>query len=614
MTKSRFFLFGKSCEGLHGAKQTAFVLWNTLWLFVSAFAAAVCSLYFAYGSYSESIFYDYFGNTLLLLLNFLPILLFQLLMYCVFGRQWLAFLLTALVFLVASAGSYFKLQFRGDPFMASDISAVYTALGVAGGYDIVVDGRVLAAILCTLGLTVLLAFFARGRIKARLRIIGFVLIAGSVLPLWKYVYSSDTLYKSEELSSDRVNEWIATQVYVSRGFVYPFIHSFGDVLDLRPEGYSDKKAKAALADYTDAEIAENKRVNIIAIQLEAYADLTRLGWGDIADEVYAEMHALEEESFTGDLVVNIFAGGTVDTERCFLTGYSQLFEYRSRTESYVSYLASQGYYTVGSHPCYEDFYNRVNVNENLGFEEYYFLENHYSELTDGEIGMDRVLLPEILRLYREALRAGKSVFSYNVTYQGHGPYDSDQIYYADKYFSGDISLYGYNILNNYFGGIKDTNDNIRALVEELRTDPEPVVLVLYGDHMPWLGNNSSVYAELGLNYVETDLMGLHDYYTTRYLIWANDAAKELTGCDFSGEGEAISPCFLMNVLFDKLGYDGSAYMQYTDTVMSTVPVMNATCGFFFENGELTAELSEEASALYRQFKAVEYYSAIRERK
>ncbi len=60
-------------------------------------------------------------------------------------------------------------------------------------------------------------------------------------------------------------------------------------------------------------------------------------------EVYAPWHALEEQSLSGRLLTNIFAGGTVDTEWGFLTGASEHDEYRGATGSYVRYFTAQGY-------------------------------------------------------------------------------------------------------------------------------------------------------------------------------------------------------------------------------------------------------------------------------
>lgn len=64
---------------------------------------------------------------------------------------------------------------------------------------------------------------------------------------------------------------------------------------------------------------------------------------------------------------------------------------------------------------------------------------------------------------------------------------------------------------------------------------------------PWLGAGNSVYKEMGLDIAADHKEGFMNYYRTRYLVWANDAAKDVLGNDFVGKGPDIAPCFLMNL-------------------------------------------------------------------
>ena len=118
-----------------------------------------------------------------------------------------------------------------------------------------------------------------------------------------------------------------------------------------------------------------------------------------------------------------------------------------------------------------------------------------------------------------------------------------------------------------------------------------MVLVLFGDHKPWLGDGNSVYKELGIN-LDTDTEeGFYNYYSTPYLIWANDAAKETLDNDFNGEGPTISPAYLMNQLFELCGWDGPAYMKLMDALRPTLPVVN-TDGYYVTADGFTDELTE----------------------
>lgn len=130
--------------------------------------------------------------------------------------------------------------------------------------------------------------------------------------------------------------------------------------------------------YRDADIPDEQKVTVVGIMLEAFSDLTdfpALGELSSVRGVYEPLHELEKRSVSGDLLTNIFAGGTTDTEWGFLTGYSEHEEFRSATDSFVRYFKAQGYDTLYRHPGYSWFYNRSNVNEYLGFDESVFNES-----------------------------------------------------------------------------------------------------------------------------------------------------------------------------------------------------------------------------------------------
>ena len=187
----------------------------------------------------------------------------------------------------------------------------------------------------------------------------------------------------------------------------------------------------------------------------------------------------------------------------------------------------------------------MNINANLGFESYNFLENHYGALADGGIAMDRVLFPELINLHeRHKAESGKPYFAFNVTYQGHGPYTQDKNDYGVDYVvPGVYTEESQNILNNYFGSIADTNAHLKEFFDHYRASEDPVVIVLFDDHKPWLGDGSMRAAELGIDRTWDSGRGFRNYYTTRYLIWANDAAKQALEKGFSGGGPRPWPLF-----------------------------------------------------------------------
>ena len=201
------------------------------------------------------------------------------------------------------------------------------------------------------------------------------------------------------------------------------------------------------------------------------------------------------------------------------------------------------------------------------------------------------------------------MFDFHITYQGHGPYTTDQVEWGggawDPTGYYDVSEYAYNVMNNYLGSVRDTGDRMLALLDELRYDGTPVVVVLYGDHNPWLGDSASGYAELGIDLDVHTETGFLQYYSTRYVIWANEAAKAQLGNDFVGEGPRLSSNYLMNEVFNQLGWTGNAYMQLTEDVRQTLSVVTSN-GAYVENGVWTEQLSEEGQQALEKLRYAQY--------
>lgn len=88
--------------------------------------------------------------------------------------------------------------------------------------------------------------------------------------------------------------------------------------------------------------------------LEAFSDLSdfpQLNEISAVRNLYEPLHELESRSVSGNLLTNIFAGGTTNTEWGFLTGYSQHEEFRGPINSYVRYFKDQGYDALYRHPA-----------------------------------------------------------------------------------------------------------------------------------------------------------------------------------------------------------------------------------------------------------------------
>lgn len=578
-------------------------------LLAAAQHLGMLSLQFAKGNYSDLMWQHYMDQPRLIVLNVAPFLMLALLLWALSGRAWLAFLLDGAICLIYSWANYWKLMARSDPVYGADLFNIKEAAQMSGQY-ITFTPEIIKSFCFVVLVTVVLFFFFRGRLpRISLRLgLSALLILCSVVSV-KQIYLNSDLYDSFTTCPYH-NPYKENTRFVSRGGLYPFIYSLQSIFPQPPEDYSEEAAEAILAEYEEDSIPEDQQVSVICVMLEAFSDLSQYTDCITGGDPYEAFHQLQAESYSGQLVTNIFAGGTIVTERNVLTGFSTVTNFQIPSWSYARYFADNGYALNGSHCGYMSFYSRNVVNQNLGFDNYYFFENHYEQFSE-EIATDDIFLPEVARLCQEDMAKGTPVFSYNVTYQNHGPYSTDQLDRFERYEyvpQGVLSTEGYFIVNNYLNGVADTSRQMLAMADTFRESEEPVILVFFGDHKPWLGDQGSIYPELGID-LESELdQSFYNRYNTEYLIWANDSAKAALGSSFQGTGPTISPCFLMNVLFDLCDWEGPAYKKLTDQVMAQLPVIT-TNGRYMETDTLIDEesLSDTAAKLLSDMDIARFY-------
>ncbi|MFA5523120.1 MAG: sulfatase-like hydrolase/transferase [Tissierellales bacterium] len=592
----KFFQFkNKRLEKLF----TVFILLSLSFLIMSI------TFVFSSSHLNMPMFLSYFKSIMLMMMNFIPIVLFMTIIYFISNRLWVGFLSTWLLFVTMSLVNKIKLTFRDDPFTFLDITLIKESIEMKTKYQIHLTGNMLILIIGLIIITVILKMFMDYKIrsrKTRWSLLASICLLSVVI--FGKAYFDQNTYKSVGDKS-LINIWSETQQYQSKGFVYPFIYSIKSVRDVKLEGYDENKAKELLREYSYDDIPEEKKVNVVAIMLEAYNDFSKFDGVEFEIDPYKHFHELQKESLYGTLVTNIFAGGTVDTERAFVTGFSTHPRYLKNTNSFVRYFKEQGYRTEAMHPIYGWFYNRRNINEFLGFDSFDYYENKYQAIQEAFYD-DMEFFDFILEGYENSKKSNHPYFNFTVTYQNHGPYSNGK--HSDNQYLARKSHYdeeNYNIINNYLAGIYKTDLAMKKLVDYFRNEDEPTVVIFFGDHNPWLGEGSSGYSMLDISLDMSSKEGFLNYFETPYIIWGNDLAKEVLNKDFTGQGNTISPVFLMPELFQYFEWEGNEYMQFLMELKANVDVINKV--YYKENGEYTPELSSELQKKYEDFRNLEFY-------
>lgn len=604
-------------EKTGAAMRWAHRVWVFLWLTVFGLGIGLLSLYLTANSYAgidaQALWASYMKLPLLVVMNLLLPLLVVYLGFFLFARPWAAYLLSAVPFLGLALASYYKIQLRGDPVLASDLRLIRTAGGIMGNYTFELTEPVKLVIAGFAGMLILsLVLLRRERMSQRGRLAGLMVMLALTLASYFEFYTSADIYE-KTANNSLINPWSEVEIYLSRGTTYPFLYSVKDMFPNAPSGYRESEATGTLAEYEDTDIPEEEKITVVGIMLEAFSDLTDF---PVLDEIpaihkiYEPLHELEERSVSGRLLTNIFAGGTVDTEWGYLTGYSEHEEFRSPVNTYVRYFKSQGYDALYRHPGYSWFYNRSNVNEYLGFDECVFNDTGFGDLisiSDALYHSDKVLVDYLLNDIDSRTAEDDPLFLFSVSYQNHGPYPSET--YWEEYVTPEMtgwSMESCCVINNYLAGIRSTVNEMCRMTEELEKRDEPVVFVFFGDHKPWMGNGNSVYTEMGINMDVSTLDGFYNYYATPYVIYANQAARDLLGSDFAGDGGDFSPCFLMARVFDECGWEGPGLMQLQREMREFSPLMSSN-GWRMQNGQLTMELDGTAEDENGRYLRAQYY-------
>jgi len=273
-------------------------------------------------------------------------------------------------------------------------------------------------------------------------------------------------------------------------------------------------------------------------------------------------------------------------------------------------FGSDGYHTSYFH-CGDDwFYNRENVLRWMGAEETVFIDQMPDAEYKGRWVTDDYMAGLIEAEFEDAVSQGKSLFHYSTTIQNHMSYTADK-YGSDYPFpalesSAQISDSVKTMLEVYLEGVRDGDAMLGRLTEYFSKQNEPVVLVFFGDHLPYLGDNQLGYSELGMEVAipENDRINVLCSYETPYVIWANDAAAatldwksavEMLGIPENGK---ISASFLGAAVAELTGRaEQDNWFRYLNELRRITPVVQKKTymtmdGTYIPNRELDDWASE----------------------
>lgn len=316
------------------------------------------------------------------------------------------------------------------------------------------------------------------------------------------------------------------KAYRRYGFPYSLLRSAVDRGVSRPQTYDKKTISGIVTEVqaTPAAAPARQNPNFIFLQLESFLSPDNITTVSLSQDPVPTFTRLKKECSTGYLYVPMIGGGTANVEFEVVTGmnlsdfgtgeypYSTVLQ-EAVCESMAYDLKDLGYAAHAIHSNTATFYQRYLVFPRLGFDTFTSIE-YMQDYTVNSLGWcrDKHLIGPIMDCLR-AEDAPDVIFTVSV--QGHGMYSTDApaVPYAITSTGLEDNPSLKNAFEYYVSQLKETDDFLSELLTALEAYPEPVVLVIYGDHLPALD-------------LPEDSLRSGSMLATEYVIWSNNGSLQ----------------------------------------------------------------------------------------
>jgi phosphoglycerol transferase MdoB-like AlkP superfamily enzyme len=407
-------------------------------------------------------------------------------------RLWVFVLLQALLMGVLYVGNAIKIAFFGGPIMPDDVYALRSLLLVLDGWHFTAVALPLAAIVALLLFNFTLRHWSAYLASVVIILFGMVLVykpRAILEPLdrhfgnsvWdqrsNYIYRGAMLYSLQEGARYFADAGVAPDRDVA-------LAAARDLLEGAPE------QRRTPGTFTPR--------NVHIVLLESFWDPRLLKEaGYTRDPMSPAFRRLWERAGFSHAMSPVFGGYTANAEFEILCGFpvvedSVKFERQllNNVPCLPHLLAGHGYLTLASHPNVPVFWNRVNAYRRLGFQTYWSKQDFVLDDMNREFLSDASLYRQVLGKIADLIDTGQPLLDYIVTYFGHWNYPLNDSRLGSITASSSVEE-----VSSYANMMYYKSREVMAFLDELQArDPDSVIL-LFGDHLPFLGENFAGYVD-----------------------------------------------------------------------------------------------------------------------
>jgi phosphoglycerol transferase MdoB-like AlkP superfamily enzyme len=438
-------------------------------------------------------------------LDFMLQLLVAYILYALSKRISIFLVIQVLVMGILYVGNAIKIAFFGGPIMPDDVFALHSLLLILEGWRFFVAALSLAAI----G-SLLLFNFSMRHWSAYLAT-AFVILLGLTI-----VYQPATIVETIDKHTGN-SVWDQRSNYIWHGAtVYTLQEGsrYFALADTAPDvDEAEESAKRLLATNTEAKVDEisGKKPqepeklftprNIHLVLLESFWDPNRLKKaGYNQNPLSPEFRKLWKSTDYSVAMPPVFGGYTANSEFEVLCGFpvtKDNVKFERQLQNSVPclphILVDRGYRTLASHPNVPVFWNRVNAYRNIGFQTYWSIADFVQDDMNREFMSDATLYRQVIEKITPFLEKKEPILDYIVTYFGHWNYPLSAS--RPNKISSNSTV---EEVATYANTTYYKSRELMVFINEMRKrDPESIIVV-FGDHLPFLGENFAGYVDSGV--------------------------------------------------------------------------------------------------------------------
>ncbi|MBR1969291.1 MAG: LTA synthase family protein [Clostridia bacterium] len=557
-----------------------------------------------------------FSNFIPFIFELLIFLGFSLILYSLLNKIWLSILIIEMTYLIITLISSFKENINGTPLLLKDIEFAKNLSELAGFSSGKLTISLITAVIIILVIASLFLLFLWSKSKEKLSVKTRISLLLTGVTITLFFFNPLTYRLNYKISRNYSEEEKISNYSVVNGLYFTL--SSNIATNYNPTKKEIENLKKEVAYATDNYTFNNKEIitpNVIFIMSEAFFDITELPDVSYSEDPCPNFHELSKISTSGKFVSTTFSGGTGYVEAEVLTGLcgknlkgsSNLTalsnDVYNKMPVITDVFKNYGYETTFLHSYNSNLYNRLNMYKGFGFDNIFFDDTFPSDVTKhNELISDSDLTKKIISLIES--KSDKPMFMYAVSMENHYPYINGKYAPNERIDvkSKKLSENELEIMNALADGINGADTALGELVDYLKNEDEPYMVVFFGDHLPNLSttDGKSVYTTLGVSSSTATSTWqpeeLFKMLQTDYLIWTNyeedgNYPDKTEGCTFLG----------LSVL-KRLGFNLTDYYIYLDSVIAKSTLIYRDRLFVDQNKKCYKTIPENKIELMNNYK------------